>query len=61
MLLAMDFRRQARVCARIAEEYEDPHLASRLRNINTRTHGSISLVIIAFRPIDVALALELAG
>ena len=33
MLLAMDFRRQARVCARLAEEYEDPHLASRLRNM----------------------------
>jgi hypothetical protein len=29
--------------------------------INTRTHGSISLVIIAFRLIDIALALELAG
>ena len=33
MFLAMDFRRRARVCARLAEEYEDPHLASRLRNM----------------------------
>ncbi len=32
MLLAMDFRRQARVCARLAEDCEDPYLASRLRS-----------------------------
>jgi hypothetical protein len=33
MLLAIDFRRQARVCARLAEDCEDPHLASRLRSM----------------------------
>jgi hypothetical protein len=33
MLLAMDFRRQARVCARLAEDCEDPHLAARLRDM----------------------------
>jgi hypothetical protein len=33
MLLAMDFRRQARVCARLAEECEDPHLAARFRSM----------------------------
>ena len=31
MLPAMDFRRQARVCARLAEECDDPHLADRLK------------------------------
>ena len=31
MLLAMDFRRQARVCARLAEECDDLRLAERLR------------------------------
>ncbi len=31
MVLAIDFRRQARVCARLAEECEDQHLAERLR------------------------------
>jgi hypothetical protein len=31
MVLAIDFRRQARVCARLAEECEDRHLAERLR------------------------------
>jgi hypothetical protein len=33
MLLSMDFRRQARVCARLAEECEDPHLAARFRSM----------------------------
>jgi hypothetical protein len=33
MLLAMDFRRQARVCACLAEACEDPELASRLRSM----------------------------
>ncbi len=33
MLLAMDFRRQARVCARMAEECDDPHLADRFRSM----------------------------
>jgi hypothetical protein len=33
MLHAMDFRRQAKVCARLAEECEDPHLADRFRNM----------------------------
>jgi hypothetical protein len=32
MLLAMDFRRQARVCARLAEDCDDPHLAERFRS-----------------------------
>lgn len=31
MVLAIDFRRQARVCVRLAEECEDRHLAERLR------------------------------
>ena len=35
MLLAMDFRRQARVCARLAEDCEDPHLADRFRSMAT--------------------------
>ena len=30
MLLPMDFRRQARVCARLAEECDDRRLAERL-------------------------------
>ncbi len=33
MLLAMDFRRQARVCARLAEECDDVRLAERLRRM----------------------------
>jgi hypothetical protein len=33
MLLAMDFRRQARVCARLAEECDDRRLAERLRKM----------------------------
>jgi hypothetical protein len=31
MLLAMDFRRQARVCARLAEDCDDRCLAERLK------------------------------
>jgi hypothetical protein len=30
MVLAIDFRRQALVCARLAEECEDQHLSERL-------------------------------
>ena len=33
MLPAMDFRRQARVCARLAEDCADPHLADRFRSM----------------------------
>jgi hypothetical protein len=33
MLLAMDFRRQARVCARLAEECDDRRLAERLKRM----------------------------
>ena len=33
MLLAMDFRRQAGVCARLAEECDDLRLAERLRRM----------------------------
>jgi hypothetical protein len=33
MLLAMDFRRQALVCARLAEECDDLRLAERLRRM----------------------------
>ena len=33
MLLAMDFRRQARVCARLAHECDDDHLAERFRSM----------------------------
>ena len=33
MLLAMDFRRQARVCARLAEDCDDRRLAERLRKM----------------------------
>ena len=33
MLLAMDFRRQARVCARLAEDCDDRRLADRLRRM----------------------------
>ena len=33
MLLAMDFRRQARVCARLAEDCDDLRLAARLRRM----------------------------
>jgi len=31
MIFADDWRRQARVCARLAEDCEDQHLAERLR------------------------------
>jgi len=31
MLLAVDFRRQARVCARLAEDCDDRRLADRLK------------------------------
>jgi hypothetical protein len=31
MIFAADWRRQARVCARLAEDCEDRHLAERLR------------------------------
>jgi hypothetical protein len=31
MHLAQDFRRQARVCARLADDCDDPRLADRLR------------------------------
>ena len=31
MIFAGDWRRQARVCARLAEDCEDQHLAERLR------------------------------
>ena len=31
MLLAVDFRRQARVCARLAEDCDDRRLAERLK------------------------------
>ena len=31
MVLAVDLRRQARVCTRLADECEDKHLAERLR------------------------------
>ena len=33
MLLPMDFRRQARVCARLAEECDDRRLAERLKTM----------------------------
>ena len=33
MLLPMDFRRQARVCARLAEECDDRCLAERLKTM----------------------------
>ena len=33
MLLAVDFRRQARVCARLAEDCDDKRLAERLRTM----------------------------
>jgi hypothetical protein len=33
MVLAMDFRRQARVCARLAEDCEDQRLAERFRKM----------------------------
>ena len=33
MVLAIDLRRQARVCARLAEDCEDQHLAERLREM----------------------------
>ena len=33
MLLGVDFRRQARVCARMAEECDDRHLAERLKTM----------------------------
>jgi hypothetical protein len=35
MLLAMDFRRQAQVCARLAEDCSDWFLAERFRNMAT--------------------------
>jgi hypothetical protein len=31
VLLAQDFRRQAHVCARLADDCDDPHLPERLR------------------------------
>jgi len=31
MMLGLDFRRQARVCARLAEDCDDRYLADRLR------------------------------
>ena len=33
MVLAMDFRRQEQVCARLAEDCEDRQLAERFRNM----------------------------
>jgi hypothetical protein len=33
MVLALDFRRQARVCARLAEDCDDLRLAERLRRM----------------------------
>jgi hypothetical protein len=33
MVLALDFRRQARVCARLAEDCDDLRLADRLRRM----------------------------
>jgi hypothetical protein len=33
MIFAGDWRRQARVCARLAEDCEDQHLAERLRSM----------------------------
>jgi hypothetical protein len=33
MLLAVDFRRQARVCARLAEDCDDKRLAERLKTM----------------------------
>ena len=33
MLLAVDFRRQARVCARLSEDVDDPRLAARLKTM----------------------------
>ena len=33
MVLAMDFRRQAQVCARLAEDCEDRQLAERVRKM----------------------------
>ena len=33
MLLGMDFRRQARVCARLAEDCDDKRLAERFRTM----------------------------
>jgi hypothetical protein len=33
MVLAMDFRRQAQVCARLAEDCEDRQLAERFRKM----------------------------
>jgi hypothetical protein len=33
MLLAADLRRQARVCARLAEDCDDRHLAERLKTM----------------------------
>ena len=35
MVLAMDFRRQAQVCARLAEDCEDQRLAERIRKMAT--------------------------
>jgi hypothetical protein len=36
MLLAMDFRRQAQVCARLAEDCGDRRLAKRFRKISAK-------------------------
>jgi len=33
MVLAMDFRRHALVCARLAEDFDDRRLADRFRNM----------------------------
>ena len=33
MFLGVDFRRQARVCARLSEECDDRHLAERLKTM----------------------------
>ncbi len=33
MIYGLDFRRQARVCARLAEDCDDRHLANRLKTM----------------------------
>jgi len=33
MIFGVDFRRQARVCARLAEDCDDQHLAERLKTM----------------------------
>jgi hypothetical protein len=37
MIFAGDWRRQARVCARLAEDFDDQHLAERLKLRPTST------------------------